>query len=331
MKALPVSDRCHLSSSSKNWFRPSVKSDMCVCMPEPFSPKIGFGMKVAWKPAFFAISLTMRRYVIVWSAISSAGAKRMSISCWDGPTSWWTYSIGIPIDSSARTVSCRSSLAASIDVIADHPGDLGLSLAPGHQLERARVGDRDHVRLLDRVEAGDRRAVEAHPVVERLLHLRRRDREALQVPLEIGEPEQEELHALILDPLQDLLAVVRARRRSRLALDLRHFASLNAKAPGDCPRLRCLRARRRLLPLPRPCKEAVGVLDGSGGGLQRLAQDDAACMARRLGVAHAGEEVEERGQQARPDAGDQQHRLHAQPACQRPSDGEGERCEAERQ
>jgi len=44
--------------------------------------------------------------------------ERMSISCCDGPTSWWTYSIGMPIDSSARTVSWRSSLAASIVVMA---------------------------------------------------------------------------------------------------------------------------------------------------------------------------------------------------------------------
>ena len=48
MNALPTSDRCHWSDSSKNWLRPSVNSDMCVCIPEPFSPKIGFGMKVAW-------------------------------------------------------------------------------------------------------------------------------------------------------------------------------------------------------------------------------------------------------------------------------------------
>ena len=61
MNALPTSDRCHSSSPSKNALRPSVKSDMCVCIPEPFSPKIGFGMKVAWKPAFFAISLTISR------------------------------------------------------------------------------------------------------------------------------------------------------------------------------------------------------------------------------------------------------------------------------
>ena len=48
MNALPISDRCHSSSPSKNALRPSVNSDWCVCMPEPFSPKIGFGMKVAW-------------------------------------------------------------------------------------------------------------------------------------------------------------------------------------------------------------------------------------------------------------------------------------------
>ena len=47
MKALPTSERWCSSSSAKNWFRPSVKSDMWVCIPEPFSPKSGFGMKVA--------------------------------------------------------------------------------------------------------------------------------------------------------------------------------------------------------------------------------------------------------------------------------------------
>ena len=42
----------------------------------------------------------------------------MSISCWDGPTSWWWYSIRMPIDSSASIVSSRSSVAASCVVIA---------------------------------------------------------------------------------------------------------------------------------------------------------------------------------------------------------------------
>jgi glutamine synthetase len=35
------------TSPAKNWLRPSLNSDMCVCMPEPFSPKSGFGMNVA--------------------------------------------------------------------------------------------------------------------------------------------------------------------------------------------------------------------------------------------------------------------------------------------
>ena len=56
--------------------------------------------------------------MIVWSAIESASVNCMSISCWDGPTSWWTYSIGIPIVSSALTVSWRRSVAASMVVMA---------------------------------------------------------------------------------------------------------------------------------------------------------------------------------------------------------------------
>ena len=48
MNAFAVSERCHLSSPSKNVLCPSVKSDMCVCIPEPFSPNSGFGMNVAW-------------------------------------------------------------------------------------------------------------------------------------------------------------------------------------------------------------------------------------------------------------------------------------------
>ena len=47
MNAFAVGDRWCGSALSKNWFRPSLKSDMWVCMPEPFSPKSGFGMKVA--------------------------------------------------------------------------------------------------------------------------------------------------------------------------------------------------------------------------------------------------------------------------------------------
>ena len=38
-----------------------MKSDWWVCMPEPFSPNSGFGMKVACHPYFMAYSLTVIR------------------------------------------------------------------------------------------------------------------------------------------------------------------------------------------------------------------------------------------------------------------------------
>ena len=47
--------------------------------------------------------------------------------------------------------------------IADHAGDIALAGLPRQHLEGGGVGHRDHVRLLDRVEAGHRGAVEAHP------------------------------------------------------------------------------------------------------------------------------------------------------------------------
>src|SRR4029434_2507593 len=43
----------------------------------------------------------------------------------------------------------------------------GSARPPREHVERGRVGHRDHVRLLDRVEAGDRGPVEAHPALER--------------------------------------------------------------------------------------------------------------------------------------------------------------------
>ena len=47
MNCLPAGERLYWSLPSKNWLRPSLNSDMCVCIPEPFSPKSGFGMNVA--------------------------------------------------------------------------------------------------------------------------------------------------------------------------------------------------------------------------------------------------------------------------------------------
>ena len=114
--------------------------------------------------------------------------------------------------------------AVGRDDVADHPRDVRADRVPvlversRHELEARRVGDRHHVRLLDRVEARDRRAVEAHPVVQRLLHLRGRDRERLEVPLEVGEPEEDVLDALVLDALEHRAPRGHARRRAVLAL-----------------------------------------------------------------------------------------------------------------
>ena len=242
----------------------------------------------------------------MWSAMSSAGAKRMSISCCDGPTSWWWYSTGCPIRLERadrlvaqlrrrvhrrhREVAALVERLGALVVLEEEVLELGadverveahrlhaLERAPKHvarvALVRLAVG-RDDVadhprrpssrpraagmswnvsgsgiatmsRLLDRVEARDRRAVEAHPVVERALELARRDREALQMPLEVGEPEQHELDLLLLDALEDVLAGVLARRRPVLRLDLRHESLLeNAKSPRRDRRARGIVAYR---------------------------------------------------------------------------------------
>src|SRR5665648_338746 len=49
-------------------------SDWCTCMPLPFSPWSGLGMKVACTPLWAATSLTMRRVIITRSAISRASS-----------------------------------------------------------------------------------------------------------------------------------------------------------------------------------------------------------------------------------------------------------------
>ena len=61
MNALAVSERKYWSSGSKKAFLPSFVSDWWTCMPEPFSPCSGFGMKVACQPYFIAYSLTVIR------------------------------------------------------------------------------------------------------------------------------------------------------------------------------------------------------------------------------------------------------------------------------
>ena len=47
MNAFATSDRKYSSSASKNAFSSPRNSDWWVCIPEPFSPNSGLGMKVA--------------------------------------------------------------------------------------------------------------------------------------------------------------------------------------------------------------------------------------------------------------------------------------------
>jgi hypothetical protein len=74
----------------------------------------------------------------------------------------------LPLQDEARVALERR--AVGVQHVAEHPGDLRLGL-PRDQLERGRVGDGDHVRLLDPAEPVDRRAVEPHPLGERALEL----------------------------------------------------------------------------------------------------------------------------------------------------------------
>ncbi len=84
------------------------------------------------------------------------------------------------------------------------------------------------------------------PSSSALLDLGGRDREALQVTLEVGEPQEDEVDALLLDSFEDTASLRRIARRpvSRLC-HLRHLSSSkNAKSPGRrCPRPRRLKRR----------------------------------------------------------------------------------------
>ena len=101
-------------------------------------------------------------------------------------------------------------LAAGHADVAEHPRDGVLFLgAPGQQLEGRRIRHRDHVRLLDRVEARDRGPVEAHAAVEGVLELGGVDREALQLAEHVREPEPHEADVVLLDHLDDVSGALR--------------------------------------------------------------------------------------------------------------------------
>ena len=85
-------------------------------MPEPLTPKIGFGMKVACRPCSKATFLTTKRNVETLSAQANAAEYLKSISCCPGATSWCAASTSKPIDSSTMTTSRRHSSPRSTGV-----------------------------------------------------------------------------------------------------------------------------------------------------------------------------------------------------------------------
>ncbi len=89
-------------------------------------------------------------------------------------------------------------------------------VAPRQDLERVRIGDRQHVGFLDAGEPVDRRPVEGHPVTEGVLQLGGADGEALEVAEDVGEPQPDQAHAALLDAAQHVVALL-----------LQHLASPN--------------------------------------------------------------------------------------------------------
>ena len=100
-------------------------------------------------------------------------------------------------------------LAAGRDHVAEHARHAAVLRPPGEHREGGRVGHGDHVRLLDGVEARDRRAVEAHPALEGVLQLLRVHREALELPQDVREPQPDEADVTVLDEGDDVLGGLR--------------------------------------------------------------------------------------------------------------------------
>ena len=92
--------------------------------------------------------------------------------------------------------------------VAEHAGDGGVLAAPRHDLERARVGEGEHVRFLDPAVALDGRPVEGHALFEGGLELGRGDGEALQGAQDVGEPEADEPDTALFDRPQDVVELL---------------------------------------------------------------------------------------------------------------------------
>ena len=128
--------------------------------------------------------------------------------------------------------------AVEVGDVAEDPGHLRVVVVPGQQLERLGVGPGQDVGFLDPAEAVDGRAVEGHPLVERVLELGRGDVEPLRGPEHVGEPQLDEADAPLLDGPEHVVP---------LALHRTSFA---------CRRTPLF--RRPVRPRPEPVSAATG-------------------------------------------------------------------------
>ena len=156
-----------------------------------------------------------------------------------------TLNVSKPIDSmrgqrAAQHVArvALVGLALGRQDVAEHPADALLLGPPGQHRERRRVRHGDHVGLLDRVEAGDRGAVEAHPALEGVVELGGVDRERLQLAQDVGEPEPDEADLALLDERLDVgrgLGLVGHRRQLASSRPGARWPRCAQPAPGSTP------------------------------------------------------------------------------------------------
>ena len=106
----------------------------------------------------------------------------------------------------AARVAFERVAVAAMDV-ADHPRDAVLLRPPGQHDERVRVRQRDHVRLVVPGEALNRRAVELNALLQRGRQFVDRDRDRLQLPQQVGEPEPDEADVVLAARIEDVLVL----------------------------------------------------------------------------------------------------------------------------
>ena len=91
--------------------------------------------------------------------------------------------------------------------VAEHAGNAVVFGPPRQDLERARIGKREHVGLGAAGKALDRAAVEAQPFRKCRIELARGDCEGLHLPHHIGKPHADEVDMALVDRLEDVIGV----------------------------------------------------------------------------------------------------------------------------